>query len=74
MRDILEIKHAFLRSINKYWFVQNQNNVSIGATCLPAHLFQRDSAIKIQLSMLVLFKADIIISSNVICSRYDIAE
>ena len=58
-------KYAALRSKSKDWMDLNQYNVSkwsdISACGL---LFQWASTIKIQLSMLVLYKADIIISSE----------
>ena len=59
-------KHAALRSKSNDWLPRNQNNVSkwnAMSTC--GLLFQWASTIKIQLSMLVLLKADLnIISLN----------
>ena len=64
-------KLAALRNKSKYWLVWNNDNVFLrGATCLPADLFQWAITVKIQLSVLVKYRADIIIISwNVICSR-----
>ena len=47
-----------------------------GATCLPTDLFQWASTIKIQLSVLIYYKADIItiISLNITCSLHDLDE
>ena len=55
-------KHATLRRKGKYWLVRNQNNVSEWSD-MSTHelLFQCASIIKIQLNVLVEYKADIII-------------
>jgi hypothetical protein len=57
-------KHTVLRRKSKDWLAQNQDNVSKwGIKSLHKLLFQWVSTIKIQLSMLVKYKADLIIIS-----------
>ena len=54
-------KHAALRK-NKDWLAQNQDNVAEGGDMsIHGLLLQWANTIKIQLSVLVLFKADIVI-------------
>jgi hypothetical protein len=58
-------KHAALRRKSKDWLTQNQNNVSEwGYMSIRRLLFQWASTLKIQLSVLVLYKADHIIMIN----------
>jgi hypothetical protein len=55
-------KHAALRRENKDWLARNQDNVSEwGDMSTHGLLFQCASIIKIQLSVLFLYKADLII-------------
>jgi hypothetical protein len=57
-------KHAALRSKSKDWLARNQNNVSKWSDMLiRGLLFQWASTIKIQLSVLVSYKVDLIIIS-----------
>ena len=65
-----------LRRKSKDWLAQNQDNVSEwGNMSTRTLLFHRVSTIKVQLSVLVLYKDIVnIISLNVTCSRRDIAE
>jgi hypothetical protein len=57
-------KHTALRSKTKDWLTRDQNNVSkLGDICIRGLLFQWASTIKIQLSMLVKNKSDLIIIS-----------
>jgi hypothetical protein len=67
---------AALRRKSKKWSTLNWDNVSEWSDMSTrGMLFQWASSIKIQLSVLVYCKADIIIiSKNVTCSRRDIAE
>jgi hypothetical protein len=62
-------------SKSKDWLARNQNNVSEWSD-MSTHglLFQWDSTIKIQLSVLIQYKADVItiISLNESCSRHDV--
>jgi hypothetical protein len=54
-------KHTTLRRKSKNWFVQNPNNVSKWSDMSSRGLlFQWASTIKIQLSLLVYYKADLI--------------
>jgi hypothetical protein len=64
---------AALRSKSKDRLAQNQDNVSEwGDMSIHSLLLQWSSTIKIQLSLLVLYKVDIIIISlNITCSRHD---
>ncbi len=66
--------HAALRTKIKYWLAWNQDNVSEWSDMSTGELlFQSTSTIQIQLSVLVLYKVDIIIiSTNVTCSSHDI--
>ena len=69
-------KHSALRCKNKFRMALNQDNVSAWND-MPTRemLFQWEGSIKIQLSVLVWYKADIIIVSlNVACSRPDIPD
>ena len=67
-------KHAAIRRKSKDWLAWNQNNVSEWSD-MSTRVFQRASTIKIQLSVLVQYKADlIIISRKLSCSHHDIAE
>ena len=64
------------KSKRKDWLTRNQNNV-YERSDMSFHrlLIQWASTIKIQLSVVVQFKADIvIISSNVSCSRHDMVK
>jgi len=66
-------KHTALRGKCKEWLARNQDNVSEwGDKSTCGLLFQWTRTIKIQLSVLVKYKADIIISFE--CSRPDLAE
>jgi hypothetical protein len=57
-------KHAALRRKSKDWLAQNQNNVSEWSDMSTGRmLFQWASAIKIQRSVLVWYKAELIIIS-----------
>jgi hypothetical protein len=57
-------KHAALRRKSKDWLARNQNNVSEWSDMSTRGLlFQWSSTIKIQLSVLVKYKADLIIIS-----------
>ena len=57
-------KHAALRRKSKDWLARNQNNVSEwGDMSIHRLLFQWASTIKIQLNVLVQYKADLIIIS-----------
>jgi predicted LPLAT superfamily acyltransferase len=57
-------KHAALRRKSKDWLARNQDNVfEWGDISIHALLFQRASTIKIQLSMLVEYKASLILIS-----------
>ena len=57
-------KHAALRRKSTDWLPRNQNNVSeCGEMSICLLLFQWDSTIKIQLSVLILCKPDLIIIS-----------
>jgi hypothetical protein len=57
-------KHVAIRSKSKDWMARNQNNVSMWSDMsIRGLLFQWASTIKIQLSMLVKNKADLIIIS-----------
>ena len=57
-------KHTALRRKNKDWLAWNQDNVSKwGAMSIRGLLFQWPSTIKIQLSVLVQYNADLIIIS-----------
>ena len=57
-------KHAALRRKSKDWLARNQDNVSEwGDMSIHKLLFQWASTVKIQLSMLVYHKADLIIIS-----------
>ena len=69
-------KHAVLRSKSKDLLARNQNNVSEWSDMsVRGLLFQWDSTMQIQQSLLVKYKADlIIISSNVTCCRRDVVE
>jgi len=59
-------------SKNKDRLARNQDDVSQWVfTC--GLLYQLANTIKIQLSLLVWYKVDIVISSNVTCSRHDVA-
>jgi hypothetical protein len=65
-------KHAALRRKRQDWLARNQDNVSeSGDRSIRGLLFQWTSTIQIQLSVLVWYKAGIVI---VTCSRCDIAE
>ena len=66
--------HASLKSKSKDWLARNQDNVfEWSDMSIYGPLFQRDSTVKIHQSVLVYYKADIIIiSSNVIKRRYHI--
>ena len=55
-------EHTALRRKNKDWLAWNQDNVSERATCLSADCCFSDT-IKIQLRVLVQYKADLIIIS-----------
>jgi len=71
------VKHEVFRCKSKYWLALNQDNVSKWSDMSTCRLlFQWASTIKIQLSVMVKYKSDIIIinSLNDICSRHDIAE
>ena len=63
-----------IKMIGLDWFTRIQNNVSGWSDrSTRGCLFQRDSTIKVQLGVFVLYKADIIIiTSNLACSRHDI--
>ena len=70
-------KHAALRRKSKDWLARNQDNVSEwGDISIRGLLFRWVNTIKIQLLVLVQYKADFIIISFKIktCSRHDIAE
>jgi hypothetical protein len=69
-------KHTALRSKSKDWLTQIQDNVSKWSKMsIHGMLFKWANTIKIQLSMLIYYKADIIIISlKVNCYHYDIAE
>ena len=54
-------KHVALRSKSKYWLAWNHNNLSRVGWHAVSLLFQWASTIKIQLSVLVYYKASIII-------------
>ena len=56
--------HAVLMSKSKDWLAQNQDNVSSGVSTRRL-LFQRVSTTKIQFSVLVLYKTNIIIISSI---------
>ena len=57
-------KHAALRRKSKDWFARNQDNVlEWGDMSICRLLFEWASTIKIQLSVLVYYKADLIIIS-----------
>jgi hypothetical protein len=57
-------KHAALRRKSKDWLARNQDNVSEwGDMSIHKLLFQWASTVKIQLSILVYHKADLIIMS-----------
>jgi hypothetical protein len=57
-------KHAALRRKSKDWLARNQDNVSEwGDMSMRGLLLQWDSTILIQLSVLVWYKADLIIIS-----------
>ena len=59
-------KHAALRRQNKDWLAWNQAIVSEwGDMSIRRRLFQWASTIKIQLSLLVLYKTDLIISLKI---------
>ena len=59
-------KHAALRRKSKDWVAENQDIVSEwGDMSIHGLLFQWASTIKIQLSMLVYYKADLIISLKI---------
>ena len=68
-------KHTPLRRNIKDLMDRNQDNVSEwGDISIRRLLFQRASTIQIQLSVLIQYKADlIIISLKLTCSRHDIA-
>ena len=64
-------KHTALRRKGKNWLVRNQDNVYEWRDMFTADC----CTMKIELSLLVYYKTDIvIISSNVIYFRHDIAE
>jgi hypothetical protein len=70
-------KHAALRRKSKDWLARNQDNVSEWDDwSIRGLLFRWVNIIKIQLLVLVQYKADFIIISFKIktCSRHDIAE
>jgi hypothetical protein len=54
-------KHSALRRKSKDWLARNQDNVSVWGHMSIHGLFQSASTIKIQLSVLVKYKADFII-------------
>ena len=56
-------KHAALRRKSKDWLARNQYNVSKWSNMSTSGLFQCASTINIQLSVLVSYKADLIIIS-----------
>jgi hypothetical protein len=58
------VEHAALRRKSKDWFSRNQNNVSEWSDMSTrGMLFQCASTIKIQLSVLIWYKTDLIIIS-----------
>ena len=60
-------KHAALRRTSRDWLARNHNHVSKWSDmCTRGLLFQWTSTIKIQLSVLVLYKADLTIISMTI--------
>jgi predicted LPLAT superfamily acyltransferase len=60
-------KHTALRRKSKDWLARNQNNVSKWSDISTrALLFQSNRTIKIQLSMLVYYNADLVIISLII--------
>jgi hypothetical protein len=67
-------KHIVWRRKSKDWFARNQYNVSVCGYMSTHELsFQWASTIKIQLSMLVYYKEDLIITSlkiNLVSPRY----
>ena len=67
-------KHAALRSKSKDWLAGNQDNASEwGDMSTRELLFQWAITIKLQLSVLAQYKADlVIISLKIIFFRYDI--
>ena len=69
-------KHTALRRKSKNGLARNQENVSEwGNMSICGLLLQWASTIKLQLSVLVLYKADLcIISLKITCSCHDIAE
>jgi hypothetical protein len=69
-------KHVALRTTSYEWLARNQDNMS-DWDCMSIHrlLFQSASTMKIQLSVLVEYKADlIIISSKISLLSSDIVE
>jgi hypothetical protein len=56
-------EHAALKSKSKNWLARNQGNVSKWSDKSTCILFQWSSTIKLQLSMLIWYKANIIIIS-----------